>query len=120
MGSLIPGRAFGDFSFKVPAKACVKGVDIVTAKPDVRSMPIVMNDGKHRMSFAIFASDGLWDRLSDEQASAIVFEALVEEHDLLGPQDRLQVAQSAAVRLVETAVNVLGSGDNTSAVVVLL
>ncbi|TFK55563.1 protein serine/threonine phosphatase 2C [Heliocybe sulcata] len=89
LGGLEPTRAFGDARYKWPREiqqvnemrnppALLKTPPYVTARPVVTQMPLslVSESGeakqKSTFRFLILATDGLWDRITSEEAVALV------------------------------------------------
>jgi hypothetical protein len=87
-GQLATSRGFGDRGM----------AKYITAEPDVRHHKVEVGD-----DFLVLATDGLWDVLTNEQASAIVLSC--------------STASSAAAALTAEAFR-LGSLDNITALVV--
>lgn len=67
-GILATSRALGDYPLKEKK--------LVIADPDILTFDL----GDHKPSFLIFASDGLWDTFSNEEAIAFIKERLTEPH----------------------------------------
>ncbi len=83
LGSLMPFRTFGDADFKwekkylqglVPVSFNYETPPYVTAEPVVTQHTIAKND-----RFMIIGSDGLWERISNEDAVKIVAESLKKQ-----------------------------------------
>ena len=88
LGSLMPFRTFGDVDFKwdakyfegiVPVWPNYKTPPYITAAPVVTHHEITAGD-----RFLVIASDGLWERISNEDVVNIVANTLKEETDLHG------------------------------------
>ena len=82
LGSLMPFRTFGDVDFKWEKKY-LEG--IVPVWPDYRTPPYITAEpviSQHKLQkgdgFIILASDGLWERISNENAVKIVAKTLEE------------------------------------------
>ncbi|KAI9922763.1 hypothetical protein PsorP6_000853 [Peronosclerospora sorghi] len=108
-------RSLGDHPLKtnLPASCSAPLVSVV---PDVRVLNV-----KAAGEYLVFASDGLWDRLSDDEAAIIVCSKVAEfdwseEHEdgVPGSKEALQFAANA---LVETALR-KRSMDNITAMVI--
>eukprot|EP01120_Amphizonella_sp_Union-15-10_P005842 TRINITY_DN1787_c0_g1_i1.p1 TRINITY_DN1787_c0_g1~~TRINITY_DN1787_c0_g1_i1.p1 ORF type:complete len:605 (-),score=124.91 TRINITY_DN1787_c0_g1_i1:91-1836(-) len=98
-GKLAVSRAFGDIEFKDEETLDAKWV---TAEPDVLEFDI-----DDETEFLILACDGLWDKLSNEDAVRIVRRRLNNEQDIKTTvQDLVNYAYES------------GSTDNISAIVV--
>jgi len=67
-GSLAVSRAFGDFDLKAPANGT--NSNWVLADPYVNKVPIQDTD-----EFVLLACDGLWDKLTYQDAADMVFKA---------------------------------------------
>ncbi|TDH73191.1 hypothetical protein CCR75_003207 [Bremia lactucae] len=107
-------RSLGDHPLKsnLPP-SCV--APLVSVIPDVRILN-VKADGE----YLIFASDGLWDRLSDDDAAKIVRAKVAEFHWLKGAPSQKATKEAlhfAANALVETALS-KRSMDNITAMVI--
>lgn len=100
---LAVARAFGDADFKLPL--CRGSADWVSAEPHLRTVPL--QAARHR--FLVLACDGLWDRLSYQQA----VDAVAAVRARGGPP------AEAAASLVQQAL-AAGTLDNVTAVVVYL
>eukprot|EP01119_Soliformovum_irregulare_P005795 TRINITY_DN1753_c0_g1_i1.p1 TRINITY_DN1753_c0_g1~~TRINITY_DN1753_c0_g1_i1.p1 ORF type:complete len:570 (+),score=127.79 TRINITY_DN1753_c0_g1_i1:148-1710(+) len=103
MGSLAVARAFGDREFKVPCNR--SHADFVSAEPYINSFTLTNCD-----EFLIVCCDGLWDKMSYQDACEIVGRCRNVEN--LNPTE-------AAQRLVTEAIS-RGSLDNVTAVVTYL
>lgn len=90
-GHLAVSRSFGDLRMKDPSP-------VVSAEPEITVVPLTPND-----QFAILASDGLWDVLSNQDAVDIV--------------RKYSDKNKAAEHLVRKALK-LGTSDNVTAVIV--
>jgi len=108
-------RSLGDHPLKtnLPASCSAPLVSVV---PDVRVL-----DVEAAGEFLVFASDGLWDRLSDDDAAKIVRAKVAEYHWSEQPTSTEDVTkeslQFAANALVEAAL-LKRSMDNITAMVV--
>ncbi|KAL3144636.1 hypothetical protein ABBQ38_001995 [Trebouxia sp. C0009 RCD-2024] len=105
---LAVSRSFGDLDFKEPCR-------LVECEPDVNHWQLQEAD-----SFAVLASDGLWDVMSDQEAVHTVQKVLTSS--LPRPSGRRftdQDARSAADVLVSDALK-KGTMDNVTAIVCLL
>lgn len=101
-------RSFGDFSFK----QCEGGPEAekkLSAEPDITAVGLdVAKD-----EFAIVASDGVWNVLSNEAAVAIVKKSLAKGHSVE------EASQALAQRCVAPEAEDGGKGqDNVTAIVV--
>ncbi|XP_049849468.1 protein spalten-like [Schistocerca gregaria] len=99
-GKLAVSRALGDSEYKIPKI----NVNYVSNEPFIRSLQL---DPSHR--FLILASDGLWSKVSPQQAVDFVQERLLAEMPL--SEISREIAQHAIER---------GSQDNVSVIVVSL
>ena len=86
-------RSFGDYDVKPP----------LSAVPEIRE--VMLN--RHARSIIVMASDGLWDVLTNQEASMIVWNLLHKGHD----------AKQAADMLIRDALT-QGAVDNITALVV--
>ena len=115
LGNLMPFRSFGDFDFKWNRKELNGLVALpsnyltppyVTAEPVITTHPLQEGD-----EFVIIASDGLWDKLSNEKAVQTVAKCLEGSGKKSnswfgGPQEASGCCclQNAATRLLWTAL----------------
>jgi len=99
MGQLAVSRAFGDQEFKEDKEEGQK--DFVSAVPSISTYSLSEDD-----SFIIIACDGLWDKLTYEQAVNIASEKKGSPEEI-------------AKRLVEASFNA-GSMDNITCIFVVL
>lgn len=102
IAGLSVSRGFGDLGYKQPA-------GVVSAVPDVTLH--VLDLRLH--SFVVFASDGIWNPVSDLDAARVVGEGL-RERELDEPQE---ASRHAAQKLVEEAHRRDGNDDKTAVVV---
>jgi protein phosphatase 1L len=93
--TLAIARALGDSSLQ----------DVVSSEPSISSVRV-----QSEVEFVIFASDGVWDVVRDEVASAVVHSALERKH---------ATASTAAMALRDWAY-LSGSQDNISIVIATL
>ncbi|KAK3236239.1 hypothetical protein CYMTET_53599 [Cymbomonas tetramitiformis] len=109
--ALAVSRSFGDPDFKTPHP-------LVEATPTVTRTELTP-----AASFAILASDGLWDVLSDQEAVDIVKEHVSEWKQThprgSGKQMGMEMEKAAADKLVEGSLKA-GTQDNVTAVVMFL
>jgi len=98
LAGLSVSRGFGDLEYKQPA-------GVVSAVPDVTIRHIDLRED----CFLVFASDGIWNPVSDQDAVRIVSSALREGGD--------DPAKLAAQQLVEEAHRRDGNDDKTALVV---
>lgn len=108
-GSLGVSRAIGDPDYK----------PYVTADPEIVSVVLQNND-----DFLVLACDGLWDQISPEEATSIVYEHLAEQIASLDDADGKEssvdeVASKVSSALMESAKKE-GSQDNITVLVVFL
>jgi len=103
MGSLAVARAFGDREFKVPCNR--SHADFVSAEPHINNITVSNTD-----EFLIVSCDGLWDKMSYQDAVEIVGRS--RNVDNLNPTE-------AAQRLVTEAIT-RGTLDNVTVVVTYL
>jgi len=103
-GRLAVSRAIGDVDFK-QTYGLGQAEQAVTCAPDILEYTRTEND-----DFIIIACDGLWDVMTNEEASTFVRERRNQEHG-----DLRIVAQ----QLVENAVDI-GSMDNVTSLVINL
>lgn len=99
-GKLAVARAFGDIEFKDEEKLEAKWI---TAEPDVLEFNI-----DEKTEFFILACDGLWDKISNEEAVKFVRKHLIENKEDI---------KSVVQKLVQHAFDE-GSTDNISAIIV--
>mmetsp|Transcript_48810 Transcript_48810/g.156340 ORF Transcript_48810/g.156340 Transcript_48810/m.156340 type:complete len:317 (+) Transcript_48810:291-1241(+) len=112
---LAVARSLGDYDFKHP-------IPLVGVDPDVLRVELVEGD-----SFVILASDGVWDVIDDQGAVDVVSEALARHGGSRdggvfrrgGVKTAEDAAKAAAEALVEASL-VRGTGDNLTAIVMLL
>lgn len=100
-------RAIGDSMVKVPEGRDyhdMQAPQVVTSEPEVSITELVDED-----DFLLIASDGVWDRMSNDEAVYFVHQRLREHSD----------PQMAATQLANHAVVDLRSGDNTSVIVIV-
>ena len=83
LGSLMPFRTFGDVDFKWERKY-LEG--IVPTWPNYKTPPYITAEpvvSRHRLQsgdkFIILASDGLWERMSNEEAVNVVAETIKDD-----------------------------------------
>ncbi|RLN82133.1 hypothetical protein BBJ28_00007478 [Nothophytophthora sp. Chile5] len=108
-------RSLGDHPLKMNLpKSC--SAPLVSVVPDIRVL-----DVRASGEFLVFASDGLWDRLSDDDAAKIVRAKVAEYHwsDVSTPAAGVEkeALQFAANALVEAAL-LKRSMDNITAMVI--
>lgn len=96
LGSLAVSRGIGDRSMK----------QWITAEPETKLFKIVP-----KVEFLIMASDGLWDKVSNQEAVDVA-------RPFCGSMDKLEVI-SACKKLVELSAS-RGSVDDTSVMIVQL
>jgi len=99
-GQLAVSRAIGDGEYK----------PYITAEPDVTTVALQPSD-----EFLIVACDGLWDTVTPEEATEIVYNHLEEKQML----EDFELLQDIGARLAEVAKE-KGSGDNITIIVVFL
>jgi len=102
-------RAIGDTFVKVPAGYDFRDMSapqVVTSEPEVSITELVNDD-----LFIILASDGVWDRMSNEDAVQFVYHSL----RTTAQQD----PQIAAQELANHAIFNLRSTDNVSVIIIL-
>ncbi|EIM22629.1 protein serine/threonine phosphatase 2C [Wallemia mellicola CBS 633.66] len=122
LGGLEPTRAFGDARYKwsaplqsqlsnalLPPSYPIRGPPrglltppYVTAEPEVTHRKI---DKTNKPQFLILATDGLWDRLSNEEAVALVGKALDGTGPLGGSKGKSIMSKS---ELLENVVSIKG------------
>mmetsp|Transcript_34300 Transcript_34300/g.43801 ORF Transcript_34300/g.43801 Transcript_34300/m.43801 type:complete len:97 (+) Transcript_34300:1-291(+) len=95
---LAVARSFGDH--------CIKS--FVIAEPSI-SVHRFSKSQRHGKTFIILACDGVWDVISDENATQFVLEKLEQDKDL----------DAIAKELVTESIN-RGSTDNITALIVEL
>ncbi|GIL80723.1 hypothetical protein Vretimale_9169 [Volvox reticuliferus] len=103
MQALSVSRSLGDPDFKASG--------LLISDPDVSVMPLLPGED----SFLIAASDGLWGRVSDQEAVDCVNEVL-QEYSHMSSSNRAAVAKAAARRLLRLALD-QGSVDDVTVVV---
>jgi len=105
-GTLGVSRAIGDPDYK----------PYVTAEPEIVSLVIQPQD-----DFIILACDGLWDQISPDDATSIVYELLATKtvDEAGNPLTPDSIAKAVSDALVEGAQRE-GSQDNITAIVVFL
>ncbi|GLC44975.1 hypothetical protein PLESTB_000670600 [Pleodorina starrii] len=101
--ALSVSRSLGDPDFKVHG--------MVISDPDVSVVPLLPGED----SFLIAASDGLWGRVSDQEAVDCAAEVLAEYSSMSAP-NRAAAAKAAARRLLRLALD-QGSVDDVTVVV---
>lgn len=103
---LAVSRAFGDHQLKnnLPASC---SAPLVSATPFVDVYELNPED-----EFVILASDGVWDRISDDEAVAIVRQELSQ----CSTTDKDQIVKAAADKLIEVALR-KRTYDNATAIV---
>eukprot|EP01120_Amphizonella_sp_Union-15-10_P010469 TRINITY_DN4193_c0_g2_i1.p1 TRINITY_DN4193_c0_g2~~TRINITY_DN4193_c0_g2_i1.p1 ORF type:complete len:412 (-),score=89.42 TRINITY_DN4193_c0_g2_i1:53-1288(-) len=101
-GRLAVARAFGDIEFKDQETL---GPKWITAEPDILEF-----DVDEKTEFFILACDGLWEKLSNDEAVRFVRKLLTENKEDV---------KSVVKKLVQYALD-LGSNDNISAIIVVL
>lgn len=80
-GSLAVSRAFGDLSYKKSLKVSPEE-QAVTALPDIKRVQISGEKSKRKdYSFLILACDGIWDVMSNEDATKFVRDRLIKQRD---------------------------------------
>eukprot|EP00928_Gymnodinium_smaydae_P059996 TRINITY_DN4352_c0_g1_i1.p1 TRINITY_DN4352_c0_g1~~TRINITY_DN4352_c0_g1_i1.p1 ORF type:complete len:665 (+),score=105.66 TRINITY_DN4352_c0_g1_i1:121-1995(+) len=99
LGVLALSRAFGDVTYKAEP--------LVIARPEIRGLPLTQQD-----EFLLMACDGVFDVFSSQEAVDFVRQHLASMPP--GEQDPNLTAKA----LVHEAINVRGSRDNVSALVV--
>ncbi|CAG8601687.1 1413_t:CDS:1 [Paraglomus brasilianum] len=123
-GGLMPTRAFGDARYKwdldlqskvndafpaiarePPGGPLYKTPPYVTARPDVKYIKITPDD-----KFLVIATDGLWDRMSSEDAVALVA-GLIDESSRKEDKQTVYVDQHTGTHLIR---NALGGSDEHS------
>ncbi|GIL63213.1 hypothetical protein Vafri_17340 [Volvox africanus] len=103
MQALSVSRSLGDPDFKASG--------LLISDPDVSVVPLIPGED----SFLIAASDGLWGRVSDQEAVDCVNEVL-QEYAHMSSSNRASVAKAAARRLLRLALD-QGSVDDVTVVV---
>ena len=85
LGSLMPFRTFGDVDFKWEAKYLQSFVPVwpgYNTPPYVTAEPVVTHHKKEDVDrFLVIASDGLWERLSNQEVVNIVARTLKQHAD---------------------------------------
>ena len=105
---LAVSRALGDFEFKFSGNRFVANKELMVSNvADVKQLNIT-----DATKFLLLACDGLWDVLSNEEATHFVLEFL-KRADLRDPQKALD---NCSLRLAEHAVE-KGSMDNVSVMI---
>ena len=82
LGNLEPSRAFGDFKYKLPWKTQEKIYDALDATvrlppnfatpPYVTAEPLIQTIDTTPGGFIVLATDGLWEKLSNQQVVSLV------------------------------------------------
>lgn len=103
---LAVSRAFGDHPLKLNLPSSCTG-PLVSAVPEMNVIKVSKED-----EFLILASDGVWDRISDEQAVEIVRETMAKE-------DKNCAMKKAADNIVQIALK-NRSMDNITVIVIAL
>lgn len=108
-------RSLGDHPLKTNLPLSCSA-PLVSVTPDIQVLDVGGED-----EFLVFASDGLWDRLSDEDAAQIVKEKIAEFKDSAptpsGSTTTKEALRFAADALVESALQ-KRSMDNITAMVI--
>lgn len=80
-GSLAVSRAFGDLSYKKSLKVPPEE-QAVTALPDIKRVQISVDKSKRKdFTFLVLACDGIWDVMSNEDATKFVRDRLVKQRE---------------------------------------
>jgi serine/threonine protein phosphatase PrpC len=80
-GSLAVSRAFGDLSYKKSQKVPPEE-QAVTALPEIKRVTVSLDKSKKKdFSFLILACDGIWDVMSNEDATKFVRDRLIKQRD---------------------------------------
>lgn len=135
-GTLAVSRAFGDLSYKKCSKVPPEA-QAVTALPEIKRYTIQPNEySTNNFSFLILACDGIWDVMSNEQATQYVLERLEKQKNgtyqpanvdsEFDVQATNQVPKKSGYdlgliceELLDHCVKVLDSKDNVSVIIVL-
>jgi protein phosphatase 2C family protein 2/3 len=133
-GTLAVSRAFGDLSYKKCSKVPPEA-QAVTALPDIKRVVIEPEDyTNNNYSFLLLACDGLWDVMTNEQATSYVLECLKKQKNGTyqpsnNPDNEFETSQAPKKQgydlgmiceeLLDHSVKVLDSKDNVSIVIVL-
>lgn len=133
-GTLAVSRAFGDLSYKKCSKVPPEA-QAVTALPEIKRKVVDPSEytGEGPLSFLILACDGIWDVMSNEQATEYVSERIEKQRN-----GTYQPANSDAEfdqsnqapkkgfdlgaiceEMLDYCVKVLDSKDNVSIIIVL-
>ena len=104
-----PGRDFRDLSapqvmHMTEFQILTRPFQVVTSEPEVSITELVDED-----TFLVIASDGIWDRMSNDEVVSFVDQRLREHSD----------PQMAASQLANYAMINLRSADNVSALVIV-
>jgi serine/threonine protein phosphatase PrpC len=135
-GTLAVSRAFGDLSYKKCSKVPPEA-QAVTALPEIKRYVIQPNEySTNNFSFLLLACDGIWDVMSNEQATQYVIERLEKQKNgtyqpanvdsEFEVQSTNQVSKKSGYdlgliceELLDHCVKVLDSKDNVSVIIVL-
>jgi len=133
-GTLAVSRAFGDLSYKKCSKVPPEA-QAVTALPDIKRVTIEPEDyTNNNISFLILACDGIWDVMSNEQATQYVLERLEKQKNGTyqpsnNPDNEFESHQAQkqsgfnlgliCEEMLDHCVKVLDSKDNVSVIIVL-
>ena len=102
LGSLMPFRTFGDVDFKWEAKYLQSFVPVwpgYNTPPYITAEPVVTHHKKEDMDrFLVIASDGLWERLSNQEVVNIVARTLKQHADQQSSVSLLNVFGNRAAR----------------------
>jgi len=133
-GTLAVSRAFGDLSYKKCTKVAPEA-QAVTALPDIKRYVIEPDEyANNNWSFLILACDGIWDVMTNEQATHYVLERLEKQRN--GTYQPSNNADSEfesnqapkksgfdlgliCEEMLDHCVKVLDSKDNVSIIIVL-
>lgn len=131
-GTLAVSRAFGDLSYKGSTKVPPEA-QAVTALPDIKRQKLQSNDYTNHYSFLILACDGVWDVMTNEQATQYVLERLeAQRNGTYKPSNSDNEFETSSSKkageynlgaiceeMLDHCVKVLDSKDNVSIIIVL-